>query len=77
VAQSVKRPTLDFSSDLDLKVTSSSPTWVPCWVWSLLKKKKKFHAERRVAHVKLGGLPALRDQNRLSTTASIVLRTEY
>ena len=38
-AQSVKRPTLDFSSGLDLRVVSSSPVcWDPCWAQSLLQK---------------------------------------
>ena len=42
VAQLVKRLTLDLSSGLDLRVMSSSPHyWALCWVWSLLKKKKK------------------------------------
>ena len=40
VVQSGKRLILDLSSDLDLKVLSSRPHWVPHWVWSLLKKKK-------------------------------------
>jgi len=32
VAQSVKPPTLDLSSGLDLRVMNSSLAWAPCWV---------------------------------------------
>ena len=39
MAQLVEQMTLDLSSDLDLRV--QVPHWSPCWVWSLLKKKKK------------------------------------
>jgi len=41
LAQSVKHPTLDLGSGLDLRVVSLSPTLGSTLAWSLLSLKKK------------------------------------